>query len=178
MIKTTNKNENYTPIKVIGNNLYLISWGYKPLVTHKKDAEGNITENTSETIGTWMEEMVRFKPSLDYIKNLILTWYNEQIDDKILSGFKWNDMPIWLSSENQFNYKAAYDLAVQTGGANLPVTFKFGTTDEPVYHTFTTLEELNSFYLSAMKYINDTLAEGWKEKDAIDWNEYNIISEQ
>ena len=40
-------------------------------------------------------------------------------------------MPVWLSSENQFNYKAAYDLAVQTGGATLPVTFKFGTDEVP-----------------------------------------------
>lgn len=113
-------------------------------------------------------------PTLNNIKNLILGWHNEQIDEKIISGFKWSDMPIWLSRENQFNYKAAYDLAVQTGGANLPVTFKFGTTDEPVYHTFTTLEELNSFYIGAMQYINDTLAEGWKEKDAIDWNAYTL----
>lgn len=164
MIKTYGNIEQYKPISMIGDNLYLICWGVQNKYTNKELV----------TNATWMEEMVRFKPSLDYIKNLILTWYNQQIDEKILSGFKWNDMPIWLSSENQFNYKAAYDLAVQTGGANLPVTFKFGTTDEPVYHTFTTLEELNGFYLSAMKYINDTLAEGWREKDAIDWNAYKI----
>jgi hypothetical protein len=163
MIRTSGKIENYKPISVIGNNLYLICWDLKK---YKRKDEGEFC--------TWMEEMVRFKPSLEYIKNLILGWHNEQIDEKILSGFKWNDMPIWLSSENQFNYKAAYDLAVQTGGANLPVTFKFGTTDESVYHTFTTLEEINGFYLSAMKYINDTLAEGWREKDAIDWEQYKI----
>ena len=164
MIKTYGNIEHYKPISMIGNNLYLICWGVQNKYTNKELV----------TTATWMEEMVRFKPSLEYIKNLILTWYNQQIDKKILSGFKWNDMPVWLSHENQFNYKAAYDLAVQTGGANLPVTFKFGTTYEPVYHTFTTLEELNGFYLSAMKYINDTLAEGWKEKDAIDWSEYEL----
>lgn len=163
MIRTSGKIENYKPISVIGNNLYLICWDLKQ---YKSKDEGEV--------GTWMEEVVRFKPSLEYIKNLILGWHNKQIDKKILSDFKWNDMPIWLSSENQFNYKAAYDLAVQTGGANLPVTFKFGTTDEPVYHTFTTLEDLNGFYLSAMKYITDTLAEGWREKDAIDWEQYKI----
>lgn len=165
MIKTYGNIEQYKPISMIGDNLYLICWGVQNKYTNKELV----------TNATWMEEMVRFKPSLEYIKNLILTWYNQQIDKKILSDFKWNDMPIWLSSENQFNYKAAYDLAVQTGGANLPVTFKFGTMDEPVYHTFTTLEDLNGFYLSAMKYINDTLAEGWKEKDAIDWNAYLLI---
>ena len=163
MIRTSGKIENYKPISVIGNNLYLICWDLKE---YKIEDEGEF--------GTWMEEMVRFKPSLEYIKNLILCWHNEQIDEKIISGFKWNDMPIWLSSENQFNYKAAYDLAVQTGGANLPITFKFGTTYEPVYHIFSTVEELNEFYLAAMQYINDTLAAGWAEKDAIDWGLYKI----
>ena len=38
----------------------------------------------------------------------------------------WNNKRIWLSSENQFNYKVAYDLALQTNGANLPIIFKFG----------------------------------------------------
>jgi hypothetical protein len=59
-------------------------------------------------------------------------------------------MPVWLSSENQFNYKAAYDLAVQTGGATLPVTFKFGTDEVPQYREFVTLEELTDFYTKAM----------------------------
>lgn len=76
-------------------------------------------------------------------------------------------MPIWLSSENQFNYKAAYDLAVTFGG-NLPCVFKFGTTENPIYYEFTETEDLTDFYLSAMNYINNTLAEGWKEKDNID----------
>jgi hypothetical protein len=40
-------------------------------------------------------------------------------------------MPVWLSTENQFNYKAAFDLATQTGGKSLPVTFKFGSTNNP-----------------------------------------------
>jgi hypothetical protein len=71
-------------------------------------------------------------------------------------------MLVWLSSENQFNYKAAYDLAVQTGGASLPVKFKFGTTEDPVYYTFTNINDLSDFYMSAMRYINQTLDQGWQ----------------
>ncbi|MBQ4589116.1 MAG: hypothetical protein IJA95_07500 [Bacteroidaceae bacterium] len=104
----------------------------------------------------------------------MLGWYNEKIDKKILEGFVWNDMSVWLSTENQFNYKAAYDLAIQTGGMNLPIKFKFGTTDEPVYHTFETLEELSDFYVKAMAYINTCLEEGWIEKDSINWEDYKI----
>lgn len=116
---------------------------------------------------------VRHLPTLQELKYLILTEINKQIDRKILEGFVWQEMPIWLSSENQFNYKAAFDLAIQTQGMNLPTTFKFGTTDEPIYYTFESVEDLQDFYTSAVKYINDTLAEGWKQKDSIDWEEYD-----
>ena len=89
-------------------------------------------------------------------------------------GFIYEDMPVWLSGENQFNYKAAHDLAVQTGGATLPVTFKFGTDEEPRYRTFGKLEELTDFYTKAMKHIQDTLADGWKKKDAFNPEEYRV----
>ena len=72
----------------------------------------------------------------------------------------------------QFNYKSAYDLAVQTAGATLPITFKFGTDKQPQYRKFTTLDELTDFYSKAKAYIQTTLAKGWKEKDAIDWAAY------
>ena len=90
------------------------------------------------------------------------------------SGFVWRDIPVWLSIENQFNYKAAYDLAVQTNGQLLP-TFKFGTTESPVYHKFESLEDLRDFYISAISYVTDTLATGWKTKDKIDWTVYEDL---
>ncbi len=83
-------------------------------------------------------------------------------------------MPVWLSSENQFNYKAAFDLATQTAGANLPVRFKFGTDDEPQYYIFSNLEDLTDFYTKALKYVDSILNEGWEEKDSIDWSVYDI----
>lgn len=77
-------------------------------------------------------------------------------------------MPIWLSTENQFNYKAAYDLAVQTNGASLPVKFKFGTDEAPIYHTFNELEELQEFYMSSIAFVQQVLDDGWNEKDNLD----------
>ena len=74
---------------------------------------------------------------------------------------------------NQFNFKAAYDLAVQKNGATLPVTFKMGEKDGvPVYHTFETMEEADDFYTKAVAFINQTLAEGWAKKDNFDWSLY------
>ena len=79
---------------------------------------------------------------------------------------------VWLSSENQFNYKASHDLAVQTSGATLPVTFKLGTDENPVYKVFDNLGQLTGFYRQVMLYIQDVLAEGWKKKDALDLSLY------
>lgn len=120
------------------------------------------------------EKSFSHKPNIDQIKELIHNWYNKQTDEKILSGFVWKDMNVWLSQENQFNYKAAYDLAVQTDGNSLPVKFKFGTLSEPVYYTFKDLSDLSDFYMKAMRYINDTLDEGWQKKDNIRWSKYNV----
>ena len=125
----------------------------------------------SDGSATYMEEELAGKPDPDTIKSLITGWYNDQIDKQIVEGFKWNGMQVWLSAENQFNYKAAYDLAVQTNGATLPVTFKFGN-ESPLYHKFDKMEELSSFYLSAMTHIQKTLSDGWIMKDAVDLSIY------
>lgn len=186
MVRTTNTKDKYMPVEQRGENIWTISWDFQPVI----DRESIIDEETGEfrftgvehetNLGNWMIEMFHYKPTYEYVQNLILQWYNEQVDRKILEGFKWTnaegeEMGVWLSSENQFNYKAAYDLAVQTQGQSLPVQFKFGTTKTPVYHTFETLEDLTNFYVSAMTYINQTLAEGWRLKDSIDWSVYDEL---
>ena len=96
---------------------YRVRWD----VTYEQNEE-------SDNTVSFMEAEVSHKPSLKEVKNIVLNGYNQIIDEKILSGFVWKGMSVWLSSENQFNYKAAYDLAIQTEGANLPIKFKFGTT--------------------------------------------------
>lgn len=113
-----------------------------------------------------------YKPTISEIKKVVLDWYNQQIDLKITSGFVWRDMPVWLSSENQFNYKAAYDLAVQSGGLNLPIRFKFGTDDGPVYYTFNSVDILSEFYVASAAFIQYTLDQGWIVKDGVDWTPY------
>ena len=123
----------------------------------------------------WVQGGNPFGFGLEELKNHVLDAMNKEIDQKILSGFVWKDMLVWLSSENQFNYKAAYDLAVMSQGKSLPITFKFGTTEQPVYYAFESLEDISDFYVSAMAYINTCLAEGWKLKDAIDWSVYEDV---
>ena len=121
--------------------------------------------NNEDGSADYMEAEFNGKPSEDTIKTMVSEWFNNRTNETILSGFVWNGMSVWLSNENQFNYKVAYDLAVQSDGKTLPVTFKFGTDDEPCYHTFSTIEELTDFYTKAIQHIQDTLADGWKSKD-------------
>lgn len=168
MIRVTNLKDYYTPISVSGN-IVKIAFDYKPF--YDIDEDGNKVESN---VGTWAEHVFRNKPSLSQIKDFILTEINKRTDRLILSGFVWKGVPVWLSMENQLNYKTAYDLAVQTNGQVLP-TFKFGTTESPVYYKFESLEDLKDFYISAMSYVTDTLATGWQEKDKIDWTVYEDL---
>lgn len=138
-------------------------------------------EPVDENNSTWGEVFFYKKQhptiTIDEVKKAIISDINSQTDENILSGFVWNGKKVWLSQENQFNFKAAYDLAVQTNGMSLPVKFKLGETEEgePVYHTFEKLDDITDFYISAINYINQCLNEGWEMKDGIEWSEYERI---
>lgn len=125
-------------------------------------------DNPDDEYGYNWRQKFKQKPSLADIRAIIKETINNETDRKILEGFVWKGMPVWLSTENQFNYKAAYDLAVQTNGATLPVRFKFGTDAVPVYYNFESLEDFADFYTQAMVHINTVLNEGWAEKDLAD----------
>lgn len=114
--------------------------------------------------------------SLADVKQTIINDINARTDEKIISGFVWNGKPVWLSAESQTNFSAAEYTASTKNGLGLPVTFKLGEQDgTPVYHEFTTVEELSGFYLEAQAYIKQCLGEGWREKDSIDWAPYEAL---
>ena len=115
MITKIGNKDAFNPITTDGKTA-VVMWAYQPIL----DKDGNETLK-----GSWKVEVFKTMPTLERVKDMILSYYNSKIDEKILSGMEWNGMKVWLSSENQFNYKAAYDIAVQTNGGNLPVVFKF-----------------------------------------------------
>lgn len=90
-----------TPIVERVSKDYFVRWDFQT------DENGGVT---------FQEVKFPYKPTLEIIKDIILDVENLKVDAKILEGFEWNGMKVWLSSENQFNYKAAYDIAIQTGG--------------------------------------------------------------
>lgn len=107
------------------------------------------------------------RPAQEELQADLVALVNRSVDEKILTRFAYEGNPVYLSSENQFNYKAAFDLCMLTEGSNLPVTFKFGQENDPKYRQFNTKDELKDFYLSAISFVTNTLAEGWAEKDMI-----------
>lgn len=113
------------------------------------------------------------EPELRDVVNAVNNFINAKTDEKILSGFVWRENPVWLSSENQFNFKCAYDLAYQTQGASLPATYKLGEDKDgtPIYFEFKDLETFSDFYLGCIVWIQKCINEGWKEKDSIDYDE-------
>ena len=130
----------------------------------------DVTSNEDGSI-SYLEEEFNYRPSLEEIKSLIIDYFNSKVAEEIKTGFVWNEKSIWLSQENQMNYKSAFDLAVQTAGENLPVRFKFGDQSSE-YHIFKDVDELKDFYLKMNKHINSALEKGWIAKDSIDWKMY------
>lgn len=129
------------------------------------------------------------------VKDAILKDIDARTDYKIENDLVWTsfeheDIPVRLDAENKFNFKASYDLAVQTNGANLPITFKMSEVEieiepkgddiptwekKPVYHTFKTMDEANDFYMKAMTFIQNCYTDGWNKKDNFDWSPYEEL---
>ena len=143
----------------IGVKNYLLIYGYGT------DEDGN---------GYNFRKNYDHKPTKTELKEDITQLIDGITDSKILQAFRWNEVSVYLSTENQMNFKAAFDLNMQTGGLMLPVKFKLGEDAEgnAVYHTFENMEDFTDFYTSAVSYINQCLNEGWAEKDSLDMSSY------
>jgi hypothetical protein len=118
--------------------------------------------------------------NLQDVKDAIIADIDAQTDAKILNGYEFTPdeaeepIVVWLSKESQTNFSEAHRLQI------VPVKFKLNETEDkqPIYHEFTTFEELNRFYIGGVAYINQCLNEGWARKDAIDWTPYEAFFPQ
>lgn len=133
--------------------------------------EANPNASAEEVFNMQLTVIEEYVPSRSEMIGVLKDRINNKVNDQILRGFVWNEMPVWLSVENQNNYKAAYDLAFQARVMQMNFTevkFKFGTDEEPVYYNFTSFEEFADFYIKAVGYIQSCYETGWSEKDALD----------
>ena len=131
-------------------------------------------EKEEDGVSTYQQYLTDGKPDLESIKEIVLDYYSKLCDQEIIQGFYFEGNEVWLTMENQFNYKAAWDLAFQTNGANLPSTFKFGTNEKPIYRVFETVSDLQDFYVQSITYIENVLKKYWLIKDGIEWDKYII----
>ena len=153
------------------HDIWRIRTDMKPYIDPVTDEEQGVS---------FIEIEFNHKPSMAEVKDFVYSVINAQTDEKILSGFVWNNIHIWLSAENQRNFSEAARMATE-GQIELPVTFKLGEDEngEAVYYTFETVEELNDFYADCFVYINQCLNDGWDKKDSVDWTPYEeALNEQ
>lgn len=145
---------------------YIVRWDVK------EEQQANDGMESQSKVASFYQQEFLHKPTLEEVKSLITSWYDDKITSRIVEGFVYDGLSVWLSNENQLNYKVAYDMAVQSDGANLPVTFKFYDNNGTMYRTFDTLSEITDFYTKMTSHIQQCLVEGWNEKDKIDWSPY------
>lgn len=145
--------------------------GTRTIVNYDKEIVDDVNSTWYELYFT--KHGFNGKPRFSEVRDAIIDDINRRTDEKILSGFVWNEIPVWLSAENQRNFSEAQRMAEKYGDAVLPLTFKLGEIDgEPVYHTFETVAELDQFYVAAFAYVNRCLSEGWQKKDTFDFEPY------
>ena len=82
---------------------------------------------------------------------------NRETDERILNDFRWRDYEFYLSLENQFNFKNLYDLREVK---EYPITIKTKTG----FTTLNDVHDVEEFYLSGVKFVEECLKEGWERK--------------
>lgn len=123
-------------------------------------------KETDETGWNWRKRFIGVKPTIEECRQVITAQINVEVQQKILTGFMWFGVPVWLSTENQLNFAR-----IERCGADYPLTLKIGEIDGVAeYHEFKDADEFKGFCKAYNKFILDCLQEGWKEKDNININ--------
>lgn len=154
MEKIYGATERQDGVQVIGKSTFDVFYGYG------EDAQGAYQ----------YRQTLHFKPTLGYLKEMIIAQVNANTEENIKQGFSWKGHLVWLSKENQLNYERDFAVVDED---SLP-TYKFGTDEEPVYYTFESLKEFQEFTAAWSKHVRETLVASWKEKGEIDWETYKI----
>ncbi len=140
------------------------------IMAASEDAE----DDTQAKTGWQWQCLTMGKPALADIREAIHGLIDAQTDYNIENKCTWNGISVYLSEENQRNFKAVYDLSVQLNGQTLPQKFKLGedADGKAQYYTFEDMDTFTSFYTTCVSHIQTCLEAGWTEKDSIDWSKY------
>lgn len=138
---------------------YIVSWGLK-----------NIGGDNYQ----WDYYLFNYKPSINDIKNIINNSINEKTKQYITNKFEWNGMSIYLSLENQIDYKLLLDTTLLLDGANLPEKVKFKVNGENFYYSFETIDDMKDFIIAMNNHIRKHINNGNNSKDEINYDDYII----
>ena len=125
---------------------------------------------------------------LSELRQMTIGRVNAHTDLLILTGYQWTVLHgqqagtvagVWLNRENQFNFfvtfiASVFDVLLHTSTVEFPQVFKIGEDSDgrPIYEEFQTLTELSTFCLGGIAFIEQTVANGWQKKDAVDLSLY------
>lgn len=128
-----------------------------------KQVSGDIYECQEVVLPKTQHNQLTF----DVVKEAIISDINKRVKTAIISGFVWNEKPVWLSEENQLNFSQAV----------VPATLKIGEQEDgtPIYETFDTKTTLKAFNDACSLWRQQCLSEGYSEKDGIDWTPYEAL---
>ena len=118
-------------------------------------------------------------PTKEDILQAIIADIDACTDEKILNGYQWTvlhgdhagqTVSVWLSAENQNNFKAKHDAALAyPQQVPFPMRYKIGQDEQKhaIYEEFQNIGELAAFYLGGVAYIERCVDEGWQIKDEV-----------
>lgn len=90
-------------VEDLSDGVWAVRWNFEQ---SNDENGGNIEKYTCE------EEIFNYPPALSDIRQIINDWHDKQVDGAIKHGYRWNDMPVLLTSENLFSFKSVFDLSV------------------------------------------------------------------
>ena len=108
------------------------------------------------------------KPSLEEVKEQVLTAIDMDTREKIISGMKYDGYKINLSVENQLNY------AMFKNMGRYPVVIKVEDASGSDVTISLTKDNYAAFYSSVQNHIKECLQSCWQEKTNLDLSCYSI----
>lgn len=115
-------------------------------------------------------------PALDEIKSVIIETVEREFAEKLRYDLEWNGLRVEYTEERKSDLTGLI-VALQGGLIQLPITLNLGTTQNgaPVFHEFTTTEELASVAVALSNHKITICEQEWNEKYSIDWSVFDVI---
>lgn len=147
----------------VGRNKYELIYGF-----------GKDNENDE----TGWNYRLRFNhlPSLEEIKSTIIATVEREYADKLRYDLEWNGLRVEYTEERKSDLTGLI-VALQGSLIQLPITLNLGTAQNgaPVFHEFTTAEELASVAVALSNHKISVCEQEWNEKYSIDWSVFDVI---